>query len=71
MLGALITAGSVYTYVDLAMGQNHPWITNNFGGTDLGMGNLERSGGTLSDSNLPDQRPAWNTRFNINIGYYF
>ena len=71
VLGALITAGSVYTYVDLAMGQNHPWITNDFGGTDLGIGNPEDFNEPISDTNPPDESPGWNTRFNINIGYYF
>jgi hypothetical protein len=51
----MITAGNVYTYVDLAMGKNHPWLTDNFG-TGLGAGVEE---------------PDWNKRFNINIGYYF
>ncbi len=54
-LGFLITAGSVYTYVDLASGINHPWLTNSFG-TGLGKG--------VKDA-------GWNTRFNINMGYYF
>lgn len=54
-LGCMITAGNVYTYVDLAMGKNHPWLTDNFG-TGLGAGVEE---------------PDWNKRFNINIGYYF
>lgn len=71
VLGALITAGSVYTYIDLAMGQNHPWLTNDFGGTDLGYGNLEDVDEPISESNLPETDPVWNTRFNINIGYYF
>lgn len=71
VLGALITAGSVYTYVDLAMGQNHPWLTDNFGGSNLGIGNSEDFNEPLSDTNPPDESPDWNTRFNINIGYYF
>lgn len=53
--GILVTAGSIYTYVDLAMGKNQPWLTDNFG---KGLG-----------SGVED--PDWNTRFNINIGYYF
>ncbi|MBD3225403.1 MAG: hypothetical protein GF313_11770 [Caldithrix sp.] len=53
--GFLITAGSIYTYVDLAMGKNQPWLTDSFG---LGLG-----------QGVED--PDWNTRFNINIGYYF
>ncbi|MDA3780472.1 MAG: hypothetical protein PF487_09700 [Bacteroidales bacterium] len=53
--GMLITAGSIYTYVDYAMGKNQPWLTDDFG-KGLGAG--------IED-------PNWNTRFNINIGYYF
>ena len=53
--GVLVTAGNVYTYVDLAQGKDHPWIgpawTNGL------------AAGT------PDAE--WETRFNINIGYYF
>lgn len=55
VLGFLLTAGNVYTYFDIARGSNHPWLTENFG-QGLGQG-------------LNDAR--WNTRFNINIGYYF
>lgn len=71
VLGALFTAGSIYTYVDLAMGKNHPWITSDFGGPDLGAGNPEVFNEPVSDINLPNKSPDWNTRFNINIGYYF
>jgi hypothetical protein len=53
--GFLVTAGNLYTYVDYAMGKNQPWLTDNFG-TGLGTG--------VKD-------PQWNTRFNINLGYYF
>lgn len=55
VLGFLLSAGDVYTYFDIARGSNHPWITESFG---QGLG-----------SGLNDAR--WNTRFNINIGYYF
>ncbi|MFD2533029.1 hypothetical protein [Gracilimonas halophila] len=55
VLGFLLSAGDVYTYFDIARGNNHPWLTENFG-QGLGQG-------------LNDAR--WNTRFNINIGYYF
>ncbi|MDZ7775180.1 MAG: hypothetical protein U5L09_05960 [Bacteroidales bacterium] len=53
--GMLVTAGSIYTYVDYAMGKNQPWLTGSFG-KGLGTG--------VED-------PEWNKRFNINIGYYF
>ncbi|MAO64246.1 MAG: hypothetical protein CL666_04540 [Balneola sp.] len=55
VVGFLLTAGNVYTYFDIARGSNHPWITQNFG-SGLAQG-------------VNDAR--WNTRFNINIGYYF
>lgn len=55
ILGFMVTAGSVYTYVDIAMGKNQPWLTNTFG-KGLGMGD-------------PDAN--WNIRYNINFGYYF
>ncbi|KPP98637.1 MAG: Phosphate-selective porin O and P [Bacteroidetes bacterium HLUCCA01] len=48
-------AGNVYTYFDLASGLNHPWLTSSFG---QGLGPGVRD-------------PRFNTRFNINIGYYF
>lgn len=53
--GMLITSGNIYTYVDYAMGKNQPWLTETFG---LGLGD------GVEDAD-------WNTRFNINIGYYF
>ena len=56
VLGALITAGSVYTYVDFASGKHMPWLNPDFD-------NSLAQGSTTSDT--------WETRFNINIGYYF
>lgn len=53
--GFLITAGSIYTYVDFALGKNQPWLTDTFG---LGLG-----------EGVED--PDWNMRFNVNMGYYF
>lgn len=55
VLGFLLSAGDVYTYFDIARGSNHPWLTESFGQ------GLEQG--------VNDAR--WNTRFNINIGYYF
>jgi hypothetical protein len=55
VLGALVTMGNIFAYFDIASGVNHPWLTSNFG-TGLGQGQ--------DDARL-------NTRFNINIGYYF
>ena len=53
--GFLISAGSIWTYVDVAFGKNQPWLTSDFG-RGLGVG---------------DNTEGWNARFNINIGYYF
>jgi hypothetical protein len=55
VLGVLMSAGNVYTYFDIASGLNHPWLTATFG-EGLGQGATD---------------PRLNTRFNINIGYYF
>ena len=63
--GFLITAGNIWTYVDFAMGKNHPWLTNNFG-KGMGAGQLDEQGRPV-----PVDEMDWNLRFNINIGYYF
>lgn len=55
VIGMLVSAGNVYTYFDVASGLNHPWLTSSFG---------EGLAAGVSD-------PRFNTRFNINIGYYF
>ncbi len=55
VLGTMITAGPVYTYVDLAMGKNQPWLGPDYGSA-LGEGNPSAQ---------------WETRFNVNVGYYF
>ncbi len=77
--GFLITAGNVYTYVDFAMGKNQPWLTPSFG-TGLGEGQLYSDDATdkyyNADVNLQGKPVTmedlvWETRFNINIGYYF
>lgn len=52
--GMLITAGSIYTYVDYAMGKNNAWLGSWTNGLAAGH---------------PDA--DWESRFNINIGYYF
>ncbi|MFO8030015.1 MAG: hypothetical protein R6U28_09150 [Cyclonatronaceae bacterium] len=58
--GFLVSAGSVFTYVDIAQGVNQPWLTDQFGvgvgpgHEDLGLGDSE-----------------YNIRLNINIGFYF
>ena len=53
--GFLLTAGSVYTYIDFAAGKNQPWLGN------------EWTNGLASGN--PDAE--WEMRCNINIGYYF
>lgn len=71
VLGALISAGNLYTYIDVASGYNHPWLTSDFGGTDLGAGNPVNFASPFSEENIVDQNASWNTRININLGYYF
>lgn len=53
--GILVNSGPIYTYIDYAWGKNQPWLTSDFG-QGLGMGSKDA---------------RWNSRFNINIGYYF
>ena len=55
VLGMLVAAGPLVTYVDFAFGKNQPWI-----GPDYGQ--------ALAEGNVDDD---WGLRFNINIGYYF
>jgi hypothetical protein len=55
VLGVLASLGDVFIYFDIASGKNHPWLTSEFG-TGMGQG--------VEDARV-------NTRFNINIGYYF
>jgi hypothetical protein len=55
VLGSLISAGPLYIYLDVASGKNHPWL-----GPDYGI--------ALAEGGVEDE---WNTRFNVNIGYYF
>lgn len=55
VLGCMVTAGNLVTYVDWAAGKNQPWL-----GPEWDNG--------LSSGN-PDSK--WHSRFNINIGYYF
>ncbi|MBD3661438.1 MAG: hypothetical protein HUJ11_04525, partial [Arenibacter algicola] len=55
VLGVLATIGNIYAYFDIASGVNHPWLNGSFGS------GLDRG---VSGARM-------NTRFNINIGYYF
>ena len=54
--GFLLTAGSIYTYVDYAMGKNNAWF-----GADTWTNGLAEG----------DANASWEKRFNVNIGYYF
>ncbi|WP_207494468.1 hypothetical protein [Aridibaculum aurantiacum] len=71
VIGALVSAGKIYTYIDWAAGKNHPWLTEYFGGSALGAGIGIDPSKPVSSTNLPNQNSRWNSRFNINIGYYF
>ena len=53
--GVMATMGPLYVYLDYALGKNQPWLTSDFG-QGLGQGS--------SDA-------RWNSRLNLNIGYYF
>jgi len=53
--GVSFGAGDVYVYVDYAMGFNHPWLSGHYG-------NALASG---------YENAQWESRFNINVGYYF
>ncbi|WP_440881608.1 hypothetical protein [Tenacibaculum sp. C7A-26P2] len=55
VLGVLINSGNVYTYIDVASGKNQPWL-----------GPVWTN--ALADGSI---NAKWETRFNINIGYYF
>ncbi|MEA3316498.1 MAG: hypothetical protein U9R54_00895 [Bacteroidota bacterium] len=82
--GALVTAGSIYMYVDFAMGKNQPWLhdTADFG-VGLGQGRVYSDDAAAQGTDyytndasmvgkpVPIEDLEWNTRFNINLGYYF
>ena len=62
VIGCLLTAGPIYTYIDYASGKNQDWFGpwGGFGpdGDQYGLGRGEAS-------------PEWHSWFNINVGYYF
>jgi hypothetical protein len=79
--GFFISAGPIYAYFDFAMGKNHPWLTDDFG-IGLGQGRTYDSTAdpdmdyytndpTKDGTPVPVNDLKWNTRFNVNIGYYF
>ncbi len=53
--GALLSSSHVYTYVDLALGRNQPWVGGDW-----------ESGLAEGDPDAP-----WEARLNINIGLYY
>jgi hypothetical protein len=55
VVGVSIDADPFYIYIDVAMGRRHPWLG---GGYTDGLG----TGAGNSD---------WQTRFNVNVGFYF
>lgn len=69
--GALVSAGKIYCYFDIAMGANQPWLTDSFGGNSIGSGRGINYLEPIGPDNPIDPNPSWNTRLNINLGYYF
>lgn len=64
--GMSITAGAFFTYVDFVLAKNQPFTnayidSGGFGGAQ--MTDLRPDSGTSAND--------WETRFNINVGYYF
>ncbi|WMN12609.1 hypothetical protein QYS49_34060 [Marivirga salinae] len=76
ILGFMVTAGNTFTFFDIASGINQPWLSSAFGGNALSSGRGESVGEAVGVTeegaiNPPLSNPTINTRFNINIGYYF
>ncbi|MDD3195278.1 MAG: hypothetical protein PHU68_05705 [Paludibacter sp.] len=75
--GVMLTAGKIYTYIDLAMGKNQPWLTDSFGmGLGKGHSYTDQPADYYYNTGkagmaVPLDKVKWNYRFNINIGYYF
>lgn len=69
--GALVSAGKIFCYFDIAQGRNQPWISDIFGGNALGTGRGVNYQEPISSTNPISDKAAWNTRLNINLGYYF
>ncbi len=55
VLGATVTAGNIFMFIDCAMGKNQPYLGGNFNDC-LAQG---------------DPNAEWKARLNINLGYYF
>jgi len=54
-LGCLVTAGPLFTYIDLILGKNAQFL----------------GGGSEAFGAAGDSDDDWNARFNVNVGYYF
>ncbi|MCF7803344.1 MAG: hypothetical protein K9N46_11705 [Candidatus Marinimicrobia bacterium] len=54
-VGFIVKAGGIWSYVDLIVGKNHPWVGPNW-----------TNGLAAGDPNAD-----WEYRFNINMAYYF
>ncbi|MCL3780545.1 hypothetical protein EMN47_09130 [Prolixibacteraceae bacterium JC049] len=62
VVGCLISAGPIYTYVDYGSGKNQEWL-----GPWGGFGESGKEYGLARGASNPE----WHSWFNINIGYYF
>lgn len=82
VIGFLATAGNLLVYFDIASGKNQPWLSDAFGGSALSSGrgidptlpvgaDLDEDLDNGYQPNWLDANLDWNTRLNINIGYYF
>ena len=61
IIGMMVQAGPLYTFVDLALGQHHPWVGPSYG-TAFAGGNQDETGALDT---------SWQSRLNVNVGYYF
>lgn len=58
-VGCMVTAGSIYTYVDVISGKNAPYL------------NVPSQNDPNDSFAAGDRNADWGTKFNVNIGYYF
>lgn len=61
--GMSILAGAFFTYVDFVLGKNQPFTNSYVNSGGFGGAQMTDLGSASADD--------WNTRFNINVGYYF
>jgi hypothetical protein len=62
VLGMLVVAGPIYTYIDYASGKNQDW---------LGPWGAFGENGDQYGFGKGAENPEWHSWFNINVGYYF